>query len=868
MQGQQSELFKESQVKSLTPMMQQYMAIKAEHQDCLLFYRMGDFYELFFDDAVIASEALDIVLTKRGKHEDNDIPMCGVPAHSYDFYLEKLIKTGHKVAICEQLERPEEAKKRGYKAVVKRDVVRIVTLGTVIEENLLDARSSNYLAAIGLHEGKINIALVEITTGVFFICNSSINTLTNDLSRFQPSEIIIPEKLYSDKNIKSTLEPFTKKITTRANITFDKKRGESRLLEFYGLKTLSGIGNYSDSEIITMGGMLEYLQHTQRESLPRLSRPKKLDNSHYMSIDPSTKRNLEIEYDIHGDPKHSLLNTIDKTITAGGGRLLRLYLSSPLTSAEAINQRLDNVECFSKNENFRNQVRETLKQIPDLDRSLSRIWIKKGGPRDLSLLKFGLEHALKLAELILFSNIKISHGIKGLIDQIGNFSELLSKLDHALVLDTPLNVKDGNFIKKGYSAELDYFYDIKSNSKESITNLRDKYRQLAGVTTLKISFNNVLGYFIEVTPSHADKIKDEVFIHRQTLGSSIRYTTTELNELQSDIFNAEEKISALEQKLFNDLCDMVISKGEDISYTSQSLSGLDVFSALAHLAYTKNYTRPVIDESCEFKIDGGRHPVVESNIKEQFIANNCDLRCGQSIWLITGPNMAGKSTFLRQNAIICILAQMGCYVPCTNAQIGVVDKLFSRIGAADDISRGQSTFMVEMVETANILNNATHKSLIILDEIGRGTATYDGLSIAWAVVENIHNTLKSRTLFATHYHELTELENQLDNVSCHTVKVKEWENNIVFLHEVVAGKADRSYGIHVASLAGLPKSVIDRSNQILAQVEQKDTFEVTKTIANENVTPDYIYDIKSIDVDSLTPMQAFDTLYKLKNKIG
>jgi DNA mismatch repair protein MutS len=866
-QAQQEDLFHCTQVKSLTPMMQQYMAIKADHRDCLLFYRMGDFYELFFDDAVIASECLDIVLTKRGKHE-GDIPMCGVPSHSYDFYLEKLIKNGHKVAICEQLERPEEAKKRGYKAVVKRDVVRIVTPGTVFEENLLNARYSNFLAAVGLHNGKLNIALVEITTGEFYICGSSIHTISVDLSRFQPSEIIIPEKLYCEKKVKNALEPFLKKITTRANITFDLKRGENRLKDFYRLTTLSGIGNFDEGQVVALGGMLEYLQHTQKESLPRLSIPKKLDSSHYMSIDPSTKRNLEIEQDGHGDTKNSLIHTIDKTITSGGARLLRLYVSSPLTSPERINQRLDNVECFYKNELFRAEVRNNLKLIPDLDRLLSRIWIKKAGPRDLLLLKQGLSQSLRLAEVISFSDIQITAGIKNLVLRIGNFSELLDKLSRALSPDAPLNIKDGNFINRGYSAELDHFYDIKNNSKDCITNLRDKYRQLTGIPTLKISFNNVLGYFIDITPSHAGKIKDDLFIHRQTLGSSIRYTSQELNELQSDIFKAEGRISDIELKIFDDLCNLVINTGEDISHTSQTVASLDVFSSLAHLAHESNYQRPVIDNSSEFKIEGGRHPVVEKNLKEKFIANNCNLESGQSIWLITGPNMAGKSTFLRQNAIICILAQIGSFVPCKSAHIGVVDKLFSRIGAADDISRGQSTFMVEMVETANILNNATSKSLIILDEIGRGTATYDGLSIAWAVVENIHNSLKARTMFATHYHELTELEDKLENVSCHTVSVKEWEGSVVFLHEVIKGRADRSYGIHVASLAGMPKSVVSRANEVLASIENTNNFEAIKSVANENTSVDYIDDIKRIDIDSLTPLEAFDTLYKLKSKIG
>ncbi len=867
-QVKQSQLFETNNIQALTPMMQQYMAIKNEYNDYLLFYRMGDFYELFFQDAVTASEVLDIVLTKRGKHNDQDIPMCGVPAHSNEFYLEKLIKAGFKVAICEQLETPEQAKKRGYKAVVKRDVVRIITPGTLFEDTLLDARECNYLAAVGLHEGKITLAWVEISTGEFSYSSSSSSTMLADLSRLKPKEVIVADKIFHDVKLKQSLENFTKNISVRANATFELERSKKRIKDFFAVSALEGLGSFSDAEISVIGGLLEYLEHTQKSSLPRLSAPKKVNSNYFMIIDLATKRNLELDASMNGDAKSSLISVLDKTITSAGGRLLRLYMSSPLCNAEAINKRLDSVECFYKNKALRDKLRDGLRVVPDLERSLSRIWIRKGGPRDLSLLKDGLSQAIKIAELILFSGVEVSQGIKGLVSQIGNFSELLEKLHAALTIDTPIHVKDGGFIRAGYSAELDYFYSIRHNSKQAIEALRDKYRGLTGVSTLKITYNNVLGYFVEVTPSHASKVTDSIFIHRQTLGSSMRYTTDELRKLESDIIGAQDNISNLEQKIFEELCVAVTNVGESISYTAQALAGLDVFAALAQLASEKNYVRPHIDDSKAFEIIGGRHPVVEKSIRDKFISNDCNVGNDKNIWLITGPNMAGKSTFLRQNAIICIMAQMGGYVPAKSAHIGVVDRLFSRIGAADDISRGQSTFMVEMVETATILNNSTSKSFVILDEIGRGTSTYDGLAIAWSVIENLHNQIGCRTLFATHYHELTQLENDLPKLACYTVSVKEWEGKVVFMHKVISGKADRSYGIHVASLAGLPNSVVERANEILKSVEGQERKEVVKVVANENVVPDYILEIKNVDIDSITPREAFDILYKVKSKIG
>ncbi len=862
---------------SITPMMQQYLNIKAMHQNYLLFYRMGDFYELFFDDAVVAADILNITLTKRGKHQGDDIPMCGVPSHAYEHYLEKLIKAGFKVAICEQMESPEEAKKRGYKEVVKREVVRIITPGTIFEESLLEPKQTNYLCSIASVDGIIAIAWIDITTLEFNITTTSSFSLPSELARLSPSEIILPEKLFQGERMKQILQNYNKNISVRANNIFDYTRSENRLKQFFNLTTLEGLDNYNKAEVVSAGALLEYIEHTQKTCLPRVNRPKRINSNHFMLIDPATRRNLEIEKDIKGQKKNSLLSVIDKTLTSLGGRLLSIQLSSPMCDKESINRRLDNVECFVAQSSLRNKIRELLKAFPDVERVISRIFAKRAGPRDLGIIRDGLDIALIIAEVLTFSSEFLSEEIKQNLNHLGNFGNLLEKLKAALKIELPFNVKDGDFIRQGYHPKLDELREIKHNANNSIVALKEKYQRQTGIPTLKITYNNILGYFIDITPSNSKKVPEDLFIHRQTLGNSIRYTTEELKQLESDITLCEERLSGLEEELFSELINLAVSYSDHITLLAQVIAMIDVSSSLALIAVEMDYVRPVIEDSRNFEIIEGRHPVVERHLKSKFISNHCTLNEEQSLWLITGPNMAGKSTFLRQNALISILAQIGSFVPAKAARIGIVDKLFSRIGAGDDISRGQSTFLVEMIETASILNNATQNSLVILDELGRGTSTYDGLSIAWAVIENIHNTIKCRTLFATHYHELTELEQHLNNFRCYTMKVSEWGNKVIFMHEVIPGRANRSYGIHAAEIAGVPLSVIERANTILAELELKNSKDKvlsspisiasTSTIDKNKNSLEVESKLKEINVDSLTPREALDILYELKNMV-
>jgi DNA mismatch repair protein MutS len=820
---------------NLTPMMKQYINIKSEHLDYLLFYRMGDFYELFFDDAIIASKELDIVLTKRGKIQDEEIPMCGVPVHSYEQYINKLIKANYKVAICEQVESPEEAKKRGYKSIVKRAVIRIITKGTIIEDNLLDSKKANFLASISFNKNEIFIAFADITTGSFFITRSIEDTLIEDLNRFNPSEIIISENVSEHKNIKDKLSEFNKITSIRSNSIFELSRNEQRVKKYFNTVSINSIGNYSSTQIIAIGSLIEYLEHTYKSSIPRLSIPQNLETSNFMFIDRAAKDSLELDKSIHGDRKNSLLHTIDHTVTSAGSRLLSTYLSMPLLSPEAINDRLDSLEYFKSNLEVTHLVRDELSAFPDVERALSKIYVRKATPRDLTIIRDGLKASLNISQKILFAGFNIPKLIKLNLNQISNFDPLLSLLLEALQIDVPQQLKEGYFIKPGFNPTLDSLYELKNNSQISIEKLRDKYRELTGINTLKISHNNVIGFYVEVTLSQAPKIKQDVFIHKQTLGNSARYKTIELDKLEADILSCDDKITGLESELFNILCNEVIKYAEPISLTSQAISFIDVSLALAVLAIEMNYSRPTIDNSNNLRIESGRHPVVELTLRNKFTTNTLNFTDGKNIWLITGPNMAGKSTFLRQNALICILAQIGSYVPAKYAHIGVIDKIFTRIGASDDISKGFSTFMIEMLETASILNNATQKSLVILDEIGRGTSTYDGLSIAWAIIENIHNQIQCRCLFATHYHELTNLDANLNKLECYTMNVKEFDGKVIFLHEIIKGKADKSYGIHVAELAGIPQSVIKRANQILNSLEKKDLIcNPNKRADNEN----------------------------------
>lgn len=865
-----------------TPMMQQYLAVKQAHPGCLLFYRMGDFYELFFDDAVKASEALDIALTKRGKQEGQDIPMCGVPFHSYEPYLEKLIRQGFKVAICEQMETPEEAKKRGYKAVVKREVVRIVTPGTLTEEVLLEPREANFLAALAVKEETMALAWVDISTGMFYTSPTSREALNHDLARLNAKELLLPENTLGDKGLSTVLQEWKEALSPHPASLFDNTRAEQALKRFYGVASLEGFGTFSPAEMSACGALIAYIHLTQKGAMPRLSPPVRNERQHFMAMDAATRRNLELVASFSGTRKGSLLEVIDKTVTGAGARLLSYYLSAPLTDATAIHKRQDNVQFFCANPTLRQQLREVLKQVPDMERALSRLCLERGSPRDLTSLRDGLKRGLRIAEVLEFSGIAaIPPTIVALLHDIGSYDELLEDLTRALKFEVGALARDGGFVASGYHPRIDELRHLQENSRQALIALQDKYRKETGVNTLKVTHNNVLGYFVEVTPQHVKKMVEPPFIHRQTLANAVRYTTEELKRLESDIVNAKDQVLKLELEVFARLVEMVKTQAERIVLTAQALAALDVASGLAELAVTHHYTRPQVDNSLIFAVKNGRHPVVEAHLHKTstsgFIANGCDLSGKQRLWLLTGPNMAGKSTFLRQNALIAVLAQIGSFVPAEEAHIGTVDRLFSRVGAADDLARGRSTFMVEMVETATILNQATPRSLVILDEIGRGTATFDGLSIAWAVVEHLHHAITCRALFATHYHELTALAAKLPHLRCYSMRVKEWQGNVVFLHEVAEGAADRSYGIHVAKLAGLPGSVLRRAEEILHTLENAETTGQAVAALTDGL-PLFAYQkeettrcipeveilVREVECDQLTPRQALDFVYKLK----
>lgn len=868
---------------NVTPMMQQYLAIKEAHPDCLLFYRMGDFYELFFDDALEAAGVLGIALTKRGKHDNQDIPMCGVPCHSSENYLHKLIRYGFKVAICEQMESPEEAKKRGYKAVVRRDVVRIVTPGTITEDTLLEAKSANYLLSFTRAEGKLALAWLDISTGAFACNTTSVETLGADLARLAPKEILLSDNLMEDAALKASLHEWKSTLTPHVSNFFDSVRAELRLKSFYEVASFDGFGTFSRAEIAACGSLIEYVSLTQKGTMPRLHPPKKMQNDHFMVIDMATRRNLELTSTLSGHYKGSVLSIIDKTLTNAGGRLLLNHLTAPLTDSSAINSRLDNVAFFAEDSLLRSDVRQALHGVPDMERAVARLSLGRGGPRDLLSLRIGMEKAMKVAEMLeSSSDLAIPERIKQSLLHLGGHEALCAELREALKEEVGVLARDGGFVRPHYSPKLDNLYNMRDNSRMLINNLKDRYKEETGISSLKIEHNNMIGYYVEVTPQHTVKMTDVKFIHRQTMASGIRYTTTELRTLESDSINAKDLILQVELDIFSKLVEQVLARADTLILMAETLAALDVMTSLAELAVEQHYCRPVVDSSLAFAITKGRHPVVETTLNgASFIANDSNLQQDQRLWLLTGPNMAGKSTYLRQNALIAILAQMGSFVPATHAHIGVVDRLFSRVGAADDLARGHSTFMVEMVETATILNQASKRSLVILDEIGRGTATFDGLSIAWACLEYIHDTIGARALFATHYHELTKLSAKLPALQNYSLRVREWENKVIFLHEIAKGAADRSYGIHVAKLAGLPGVVIHRAEAVLAMLQASEAGQKLSHLLEDlplfaHSTPvmqpapkdSAVHQLLTATaLDELSPKEALDMLYRLKEML-
>ncbi len=876
-----------------TPMMRQYLAIKAAHPDHLVFYRMGDFYELFFDDAVKASAALDIALTKRGQHLGEDIKMCGVPVHSHEAYLSRLIRQSFKVAVCEQVEDPAEAKKRGAKSVVERAVVRVITPGTLTEDALLDARSHNYLAAVAEAQGDLALGWLDLSTADFAAQPVQVGQLAAALARLAPGELLVPDRLLAREPLKAVLEEWNAVLTPLPSARFDSDNARKRLQTAFNVAALDSFGAFSRAEIAACGALLDYVELTQAGKRPALLPPRRERADGTMEIDPATRRNLELVKSLDGRRDGSLLATIDRTLTGPGARLLAERIAAPLTERPEIERRLDLVQLFVERPAVRERVRETLRRTPDIERALQRLSVGRGGPRDLAALRDGLEAGEALAQSLTAEPEALAPPpapLAAIVADCSGHRVTVAALAEALADEPPLLVRDGGFVRQGYRPELDEQRTLRDDSRKTVAGLEAKYRTQTGVASLKIRHNNMIGYHIEVTATHADKLDIAAlgFTRRQSMSNATRYSTAELADLETRIGRAADQALALELAIFEELVAKVMAVSTAVAAAGRALANLDVATGLAELAASSNYVRPILADDPAFAVDGGRHPVVEAALSRQggagFVPNDCDLGTERRLWLLTGPNMAGKSTFLRQNALIVVLAQAGSFVPAKAATIGIVDRLFSRVGAADDLARGRSTFMVEMVETAAILNQATARSLVILDEIGRGTATFDGLSIAWATLEHLHDVNRSRALFATHYHELGALKERLAALAPYTMRVKEWQNEVVFLHEVAPGAADRSYGIHVAQLAGLPPAVVSRAEEVLAVLEKgEQSGAVTKLAddlplfaaaparpagsAGKAKESEIEKALADVNPDELSPREALELVYALRQRL-
>lgn len=852
---------------SQTPMMAQYLEIKAQHPGCLLFYRLGDFYELFFEDALVAAKALNITLTRRGKAKDgDDIPMCGVPFHRCDSYLARLIRQGYRVAICEQV---EDASSRKTKGPLERQVTRVLTPGTLTEDTLLEATQHNFLTAIVPgKQGFLGLASVDISTGDFVVESTSLSSLETVLARLRPGEILLPEGFLQTPDLYEIFQAFKKHLTPLPESRFDEKNGLERLHDLYGVKTLESFGLFSSCEIAACGALVDYIRLTQKQDIPSLKPPRYVKEDGRLEMDAATRRNLELHLSFSGEKRGSLLAVIDQTETSMGARLLSQHLSSPLRDLPLLHKRLACVDFLYENLQLLTALRTVLATCPDLDRSLSRLMWGRGGPRDLAALYRGLSLVPDLKKI--FEGRALPSPLDSILKQLGDYQDLIHCLGAALRDELPLLARNGGLIRPGYHPDLDELWTLKDNGKEALEELRQRYARETGIPSLKIKYNQVIGYHIEVTNLHKDKL-DPSFIHRQTMANAMRFTTSELLELEKKILGAADQALALELQIFQDLVNVTLTQAQDIATTAHAIAALDVSASHAHLAQEKGYTKPTLDDGLAFEIESGRHPVIEALLPSSspFVPNRCQL---QGIWIITGPNMGGKSTFLRQNALIALMAHMGMYVPAQKAHIGLIDRIFSRVGASDDLARGRSTFMMEMTETAAILNQATARSFVILDEIGRGTATFDGLSLAWACVEHLAHINQSRCLFATHYHELTSLEESLPSVTCYTVGIREWEDQIIFLHQIQKGRADKSYGIHVAKLAGLPLSVLNRAQEVLHRLEDKSLHSclplmpVKLPFAEEApliITP-LEKEVHALNPDILSPREALEILYSLK----
>ncbi len=855
-----------------TPMMMQYLALKAEAEDCLLFYRMGDFFELFFDDAKAASATLDIALTARGEHDGERIPMCGVPAHSAEGYLARLIKAGHRVAIADQVETPEQARQRGgSKALVQRAIVRVVTAGTLTEEALLDSKSANWCASIGEAGGQVAIACADISTGRFELIETSAGRLPAELARLSPAEVIASEA-----------SPFAELATApRPRADFDSGAGEARLRRLYGVATLDGFGQFGRAGLAAAGGLVAYLEHTARGSLPFLRPPRISRTDATMAIDAATRESLELTVSSAGARRGSLLDAADRSVTGAGARMLAADIAAPLMDRAAIEARLDLVQHFHDDPGLRDMLRSNLRALPDLGRALGRLVAGRGGPRDLGQLRDGLDGAWRLGERL--GAIRDAPALLAeLAPQLQGHGALIDLLSRALVPEPPIDAANGGYVAEGYDAALDDLRNAGAGGRRAIAALEAEYRARTGTATLKIRHNGVLGYHIEVPARSADALMkpESGFTHRQTLAGVVRFNAPDLHEAALRVTQAGAHALAAEAAHLEELTAAALSAREPIARTADALARIDVSAALAERAAEGGWVRPaLVDHAC-FEIEGGRHPVVEAAVGQsggRFVANDCMLSEDSRLWLVTGPNMGGKSTFLRQNALIAVLAQAGSFVPAARARLGLVDRLFSRVGASDNLARGRSTFMVEMVETAAILAQATPRSFVILDEVGRGTSTYDGLAIAWAVVEAIHEDNRCRCLFATHYHELTRLAERCDALTLHHVRAREWKGDLVLLHEVAEGPADRSYGIAVARLAGLPPLTIKRAKAVLDKLEAGRArtgglaaglddlpLFAAAAEAGEETIDALRTELERIDVDALSPREALEALYRLK----
>ncbi|WP_309643667.1 DNA mismatch repair protein MutS [Phenylobacterium sp.] len=875
-----------------TPVMAQFFEAKSRQPDALVFFRMGDFYELFFEDAERASAALGITLTARGNHGGAPIPMCGVPVHAAEAYLAKLIRSGFKVAVCEQMEDPAEAKKRGGKSIVRRDVVRVVTPGTLTEDGLLDARGANRLAAVAVRAGAAAVASVELSTGEVECMALSRDGLASALASLGPSEILVPDRLFADEGLSAAFKSVGGLIQPMASALAEPAAAEARLKRLYGVDTLDGFGELSGAEISALGLIAAHLETTQAGRLPALTAPRRAGEADVMAIDPATRTSLEIEKSLSGARDGSLLGAIDRTITAPGARMLAARLARPLLDPAAIDARLDAVAWFCERRPLRQKLRETLRGMGDMARALSRLALGRGGPRDLGCLRDGLAGGETISSLFGHPDpldppapAEIARALAALHPLAdANLAEFRRMLDQGLGTDLPALTRDGGFVAPGVRAELDQARALRDDSRKVILQLEARLQADSGVA-LKVRHNAVLGYFVETTAKAAEPLMtaplNATFIHRQTLANQVRFTTVELAELDARIAQAAERALAMEVATFEAWREAAIAVAAAIQAAAQGSAALDVAAGIAEWADDVGAARPVIDRSTVFEARAARHPVVEAAVKRAgnpFTPNDCRMDgagvAGARLSIVTGPNMAGKSTFLRQNALLAVLAQAGCFVPAKSLRLGVVDRLFSRVGAGDDLARGRSTFMAEMVETAAILTQATPRSLVILDEIGRGTATYDGLAIAWACAEALHETNRCRGLFATHYHELAVLEGRLAYVANLSLKAKEWNGDLIFLHEAGPGPADRSYGVQVAKLAGVPPAVVVRAREVLDRLEREagapahlDDLPLFAMAAPEperfGPSPAETA-LRALDPDSMSPREAMDALYRLK----